>query len=109
MADRDPLDIPPDEMTPAEEPAAEAFTDAPVDGAAGEETPATEAAAELPPDDGKNWYIIHTYSGFEKKVAEDIEQKAKQNMRLLEVLDDHDDTQNVYSNFDVPAEMMEPA
>jgi YebC/PmpR family DNA-binding regulatory protein len=37
------------------------------------------------------------------------EQKAKQNMRLLEALDDHDDTQSVYSNFDVPAEMMEPA
>jgi YebC/PmpR family DNA-binding regulatory protein len=37
------------------------------------------------------------------------EAKAKQNMRLLEALDDHDDTQNVYSNFDVPAEMMEPA
>jgi transcriptional/translational regulatory protein YebC/TACO1 len=30
-------------------------------------------------------------------------------MRLLEMLDDHDDTQNVYSNFDIPAEMMETA
>jgi len=26
----------------------------------------------------KNWYIVHTYSNFEKKVAEDIENKAKQ-------------------------------
>ncbi len=37
------------------------------------------------------------------------ESKAKQIMRLLESLDDHDDTQNVWSNFDIPAEMMETA
>ena len=37
------------------------------------------------------------------------EAKSKQVMRLLEVLDDHEDTQNVWSNFDVPQEMMESA
>jgi YebC/PmpR family DNA-binding regulatory protein len=37
------------------------------------------------------------------------EQKSKQIMRLLEILDDHDDVQNVWSNFDIPAEMMETA
>jgi len=37
------------------------------------------------------------------------EQKSKQMMRLLEMLDDHDDVQNVWSNFDIPAEMMESA
>ncbi|HYK01602.1 MAG TPA: YebC/PmpR family DNA-binding transcriptional regulator [Thermoanaerobaculia bacterium] len=37
------------------------------------------------------------------------ETKAKAMMRLLEMLDDHDDSQNVYSNFDIPAEMMETA
>jgi YebC/PmpR family DNA-binding regulatory protein len=37
------------------------------------------------------------------------ETKGKAMMRLLEMLDDHDDTQNVYSNFDIPAEMMETA
>ncbi len=37
------------------------------------------------------------------------EAKAKQMIRLLEVLDDHEDVQNVYSNFDIPAEMMETA
>ena len=37
------------------------------------------------------------------------EQKAKQTMRLLEMLDDQDDVQNVWSNFDIPAEMMESA
>ena len=37
------------------------------------------------------------------------EAKSKQIMRLLEMLDDHDDVQNVWSNFDIPAEMMETA
>jgi YebC/PmpR family DNA-binding regulatory protein len=37
------------------------------------------------------------------------EAKARANMRLLEMLDDHDDSQNVYSNFEAPAEMMEEA
>jgi len=37
------------------------------------------------------------------------EAKAKSIMRLLESLDDHDDTQNVWSNLDIPAEMMETA
>src|SRR5439155_3243757 len=37
------------------------------------------------------------------------DQKSKQMMRLLEMLDDHDDVQNVWSNFDIPAEMMESA
>jgi YebC/PmpR family DNA-binding regulatory protein len=35
------------------------------------------------------------------------EAKAKQMMRLLETLDDHEDVQNVWSNFDIPDEMME--
>ena len=37
------------------------------------------------------------------------EGKAKQMIRLLEMLDDHDDVQNVWSNFDIPAEMIETA
>ena len=37
------------------------------------------------------------------------EAKAKQALRLLEMLDDHDDVQNVWSNADIPAEMMESA
>jgi len=37
------------------------------------------------------------------------ENKSKQVMKLLEILDDHDDVQNVWSNFDIPAEMMETA
>ncbi|HEV8659911.1 MAG TPA: YebC/PmpR family DNA-binding transcriptional regulator [Thermoanaerobaculia bacterium] len=37
------------------------------------------------------------------------ENKAKQMMRLMEMLDDHDDVQNVWSNFDIPEELMETA
>ena len=35
------------------------------------------------------------------------ETKAKQMIRLLEALDDHDDVQNVWSNVDIPDEMLE--
>ncbi len=35
------------------------------------------------------------------------ESKAKQMIRLMESLDDHDDVQNVWSNFDIPDEMLE--
>ncbi len=34
------------------------------------------------------------------------DQKARQMMKLMEALDDHDDVQNVWSNFNVPEEMM---
>ena len=34
------------------------------------------------------------------------EAEAKRVLRLLEVLDDHDDVQNVYANFDIPDEIM---
>lgn len=37
------------------------------------------------------------------------ESKSRQVMKLLEALDDQDDVQNVWSNFDIPAEMMETA
>jgi transcriptional/translational regulatory protein YebC/TACO1 len=30
------------------------------------------------------------------------ESEAKRVLRLIEALDDHDDVQNVYSNFDIP-------
>jgi YebC/PmpR family DNA-binding regulatory protein len=35
------------------------------------------------------------------------EGKSKAMMRLMELLDDHDDVQNVWTNFDIPDEMME--
>ena len=39
------------------------------------EEPATPTAP--PVDDGKNWYIIHTYSGFEQKVADSLRSRAQ--------------------------------
>jgi YebC/PmpR family DNA-binding regulatory protein len=35
------------------------------------------------------------------------DQKSRQMMKLMEALDDHDDVQNVWTNFDVPEEMAE--
>ena len=34
------------------------------------------------------------------------EREAKRVLRLIEALDDHDDVQNVYANFDIPDEVM---
>ena len=57
---------------------------------------------KIPTVEAKLGQIPSTY------VAVD-EQKAKSMIRLLEMLDDHEDVQNVWSNFDMPAEMMESA
>jgi transcriptional/translational regulatory protein YebC/TACO1 len=46
--------------------------------------------------------VASTYTKLEGK-------EANQMIRLLEVLEDCDDTQNVYSNFDMDAEQMEAA
>ena len=34
-------------------------------------------------------------------------QQAKQVLALIEALEDHDDVQKVYANFDIPEEVME--
>ncbi len=41
--------------------------------------PESEAAVEAPvvEDSGKRWYIIHTYSGFEQKVADSLRSRAE--------------------------------
>ena len=41
-----------------------------------ETTPAAAAVPEAT-DEGKNWYIIHTYSGFEQKVADSLRGRAQ--------------------------------
>jgi transcription termination/antitermination protein NusG len=57
-----------------------ASDDAPArNGAASEEPPASEEAAAPEPvaDETKHWYIIHTYSGFEQKVADSLKGRAQ--------------------------------
>src|SRR5260370_39695473 len=53
---------------------------APVEEAAAEEVPAEEEPAPAPAaeaDADKNWYIIHTYSGFEQKVADSLRSRSQ--------------------------------
>jgi transcriptional antiterminator NusG len=73
MSDRDPFQFPSDE---AADPAEEDFSGLPAE-------PGVEPAVEPPvsaetvaADDGKSWYIIHTYSGFERKVKESLLSRA---------------------------------
>src|SRR5262245_8319788 len=40
-------------------------------------TPPAEATPPAQPDDDKKWFIIHTYSGFEQKVAESLRSRAE--------------------------------
>jgi len=41
------------------------------------EQPAAEAAPVLEPESSRKWFIIHTYSGFEQKVAESLRSRAE--------------------------------
>jgi transcription termination/antitermination protein NusG len=58
----------PGEAAPAEAPAAAA----PAEGVV-ETPPAAEAGAA--PTDGRTWYVIHTYSGYENKVRTNLERR----------------------------------
>jgi transcription termination/antitermination protein NusG len=62
------------EPTTPEEPEAQA-----AEAATGEPPePAAEAPVRVPePDSGRKWFIIHTYSGFEQKVAESLRSRAE--------------------------------
>src|SRR5215813_7974552 len=76
----DPEEIQQNEGEPAGEPAAQ-NTPEPLE-ASGEEHPAdapsaTAAAEDGAPSGAKNWYIIHTYSGFENKVKESLRTRAE--------------------------------
>jgi transcriptional antiterminator NusG len=83
MADRDPFQFPAEEGV---EPAGEDSSGLP-------EAPASEppvSAGTVPAeDDRKSWYIIHTYSGFERKVRDSLRTRAEAfgfSERLGEVL-----------------------
>jgi transcriptional antiterminator NusG len=60
-------------VEPAEETSAAEQTEAGAEAPAAADQP---AEAELPPET-KQWYIIHTYSGFERKVAESLRTRAE--------------------------------
>jgi YebC/PmpR family DNA-binding regulatory protein len=57
-------------------------------------------SANIPVENSEVTMIASTYAKLDDATA-------KQMMRLLEALEDFDDTQNVYSNFDMSAEQME--
>ncbi len=88
-----------------------------------------EAGAEDLADEGERWLItcgpgeahaVHTAleeAGLQPAAVElsmvptttievTSESEAKRVLRLIEALDDHDDVQNVYSNFDIPDSVM---
>ena len=68
-----------DQMEPAgEEPLASepALEASPAAETVAEEAVVEEAAAELPAE-SKQWFIIHTYSGFERKVSESLRTRAE--------------------------------
>jgi transcriptional antiterminator NusG len=75
-----------EESATEEEPEALADLSSAVNGSNGQgdakvEEPATEIAAEAPeqrvaePDDGREWYVVHCYSGYENKVRHNLEQR----------------------------------
>ena len=47
------------------------------DGVAEDSSAETAGVAAVAVADGKNWYIIHTYSGFEQKVADSLRSRAQ--------------------------------
>ncbi len=59
----------------AEEPAAEA--EVPAEASAGEAAPAEEPHTGYDESSPMKWFIIHTYSGFENKVAESLRTRAE--------------------------------
>ena len=81
MADRDPFQFPDEateELVAAEDAVFPSKDVLSSDEAASPDGQTTESAAPAvaPEDERKNWYIIHTYSGFERKVAESLKSRA---------------------------------
>ncbi len=70
---------PPQRATPVKTPEAHPAQASPSEDHA-ETAPATEGNGQAPPaevDDLKKWFIVHTYSGFENKVAESLRSRAE--------------------------------
>jgi len=71
MSDSDPFQFVAEPVST--DPSEEDFSGVP-EGESSEPPIGTETVAA---DDGKSWYIIHTYSGFEKKVEESLRTRAE--------------------------------
>jgi transcriptional antiterminator NusG len=70
LPDENPIVPEPPAEPPAASPEAEAAQDMVAEGA-----PAEEPAPPVPSN--KNWFIVHTYSGFEQKVADSLRSRAE--------------------------------
>ena len=90
MADRDPFQFPDEaaeELTAAEDAVFPPKDELYSDELATDEQPASDGEAGVPDsaapaeasaeDERKSWYIIHTYSGFENKVAESLRTRSE--------------------------------
>src|SRR6202451_3457367 len=74
----DPTDGPAEETADSGEPPPEPANTAPDSVASGNGAAPEEAATPaLVSEEHKNWYIIHTYSGFEQKVADSLKGRAQ--------------------------------
>jgi transcriptional antiterminator NusG len=58
--------------------------EAPEPADAAEPEPAHRSSSPKEPDDGMHWYVIHTYSGYERKVKQSLEER----IRTLELGDE---------------------
>jgi transcription termination/antitermination protein NusG len=74
LPDDNPM-VPEPPAEPAAEPAPEPGVIAAQDAAPAEEDAAPAEAAPAEPSN-KNWFIVHTYSGFEQKVADSLKSRA---------------------------------
>ncbi|MCD6519971.1 MAG: transcription termination/antitermination protein NusG [Anaerolineae bacterium] len=61
-------EAPEDEAAPEQEASAEETSEP-------EEETSEEAQEEEEPDDGRQWYVVHSYSGYENKVKKNLEQR----------------------------------
>ena len=66
-----------DDASAKSDPAEAAAPEEPEAKAVEPEPAATAAPAVPEPDTGRKWFIIHTYSGFEQKVAESLRSRAE--------------------------------
>jgi len=81
----EPNDIASSEYKPAgehepagdHEPVQEVSSPEPAESAASEEHAEASAAPAVPAPSNRNWFIIHTYSGFEQKVADSLRSRAE--------------------------------